>query len=372
MRNLKGLLLLVAIMFFTGAYAQEQELRIKEEGKTLFNPHWFIQVQGGAAYTVGECDFVDLISPSAALNFGYNFNPRFGLRFGASGWQGKGGWCNNPGMNYKFNYIQGNLDAMLDLTNLFKSKPKRAFHLYGFLGVGYNFAFNNSEAVALANEGKDFYYLWDKNKHSVAGRAGLNAAFRLNSYLDINIEGNANLLSDKFNSKFGGNVDWQFNLLAGLTIRLGKDHKEVPPVYYDPEPAPAPKREPAPQQEATPTPEPEPVKTVVVKPEPMAQNVYFDLNKSVIRKEQVEKVDAIVEYLNNNPEAKVTVVGYADKNTGNSKINLRLSKERAAAVKKMIVAKGIAEDRVVTDAKGDTEQPFSVIEENRVSICVAE
>ena len=127
--------------------------QIKEEGKTVFNPHWFMQVQGGAGYTLGEADFGDLISPAAALNFGYQFTPVWGLRFGVSGWQAKGGWV-NPATTYKYNYLQGNVDVMLDLGNLFCGyKADRLFNPYFFVGVGLNGAFNNDEAVALNNQG---------------------------------------------------------------------------------------------------------------------------------------------------------------------------------------------------------------------------
>ena len=50
--------LLVAILAMSGTvvFAQEQR-QIKEEGKTVFKPHWFIQAQVGAAPTVGEAKF---------------------------------------------------------------------------------------------------------------------------------------------------------------------------------------------------------------------------------------------------------------------------------------------------------------------------
>ena len=53
--------LLVAILAMSGTvvFAQEQR-QIKEEGKTVFKPHWFIQAQVGAAHTVGEAKFTDL------------------------------------------------------------------------------------------------------------------------------------------------------------------------------------------------------------------------------------------------------------------------------------------------------------------------
>ena len=51
---------------------------------------------------------------------------------------------------------------------------------------------------------------------------------------------------------------------------------------------------------------------------------------------------------------------------------MALSKRRSAAVAKALEAAGIAANRITTDAKGDTVQPFPGIEKNRVAICVAE
>ena len=72
--------LLIAILAVSSTVAVAQERQIKEEGKTVFKPHWFIQAQVGAAHTVGEAKFTDLMSPAAAINIGYKFAPAFGAR----------------------------------------------------------------------------------------------------------------------------------------------------------------------------------------------------------------------------------------------------------------------------------------------------
>ena len=43
-----------------------------QEAKTEYvhNPYWYIQVQGGAQYTLGEIDFKDLISPNVQVTVG--------------------------------------------------------------------------------------------------------------------------------------------------------------------------------------------------------------------------------------------------------------------------------------------------------------
>ena len=44
------------------------------------------------------------------------------------------------------------------------------------------------------------------------------------------LEGNANITTDKYNSKKAGNADRNFNALAGLRINLGKSHTKTEPV----------------------------------------------------------------------------------------------------------------------------------------------
>ena len=362
--RVRNLLVAILTVSSTVAFAQEQR-QIKEEGKTVFKPHWFMQVQAGAAHTVGEADFTDLISPAAAVNVGYKFAPAFGARLGVSGWQAKAGWV-TPSQTYQYKYLQGNLDIMADLSTLFCGfNPKRVFNAYIFGGAGLNHAFDNDEANALDTRSHELEYLWQDKQNLIAGRMGLGCDLRLNDRLAINIEGNANALSDKFNSKKAGNCDWQFNVLVGLNIKLGKSYKKTAPVYYEPEPVvEQPKPQPVVKQ-----PEPEPVAVVV---EPMKQNIFFALNSALLQKDQQSKIDAMVAYMEKHPASKVAITGYADKETGNPRINMTLSEKRAKIVADALKAKGIAADRIVTDFKGDTVQPFRVPEENRVSVCIAE
>ena len=362
--RIRNLLIAILTVSSTVAFAQEQR-QIKEEGKIVFKPHWFMQVQAGAAHTVGEADFTDLISPAAAVNVGYKFAPAFGARLGVSGWQAKAGWV-TPSQTYQYKYLQGNLDIMADLSTLFCGfNPKRVFNAYIFGGAGLNHAFDNDEANALDTRSHELEYLWQDKQNLIAGRMGLGCDLRLNDRLAINIEGNANVLSDKFNSKKAGNCDWQFNVLVGLNIKLGKSYKKTAPVYYEPEPiVEQPKPQPVVKQ-----PEPEPVAVVV---EPMKQNIFFALNSALLQKDQQSKIDAMVAYMEKYPASKVAITGYADKETGNPRINMTLSEKRAKIVADALKDKGIAPDRIVTDFKGDTVQPFRVPEENRVSVCIAE
>lgn len=148
-------------------------LSVANAQKKDFDPYWFMQIQGGAAHTIGETSFGDLISPSAAVSFGYQFSPVFGARLNVNGWQAKGA-VNGPTTVYKFNYIEGAADLMVDVASIFAGyKFDRTLNPYIFGGVGVNYAFNNDEANDAKIVGKFVDgYLWDGSKVSPAFRAG--------------------------------------------------------------------------------------------------------------------------------------------------------------------------------------------------------
>ena len=217
--KLKSLTLILAVALGAQvAFAQQS----KSDPSVEFNPHWFGQIQGGAGYTIGETAFKDLISPAGALSFGYQFNPTLGLRFGASGWQGKGNVV-SPLEVYKFNYVQGNVDLVIDLANLVAYDHQRFFNPYIFAGAGAAYGFNNGATKITKTDPKSYFdLLWEKNMISPVGRVGIGADFRLSDAVALTLEVNDNILSDKFNSKKVGHPDFQFNALAGLKVNFGK------------------------------------------------------------------------------------------------------------------------------------------------------
>lgn len=116
--NIKKLWMPVFALLLSSTVISAQEQRIKEEGKTEFKPYWFMQVQLGAAHTLGEAKFSDLISPAAAINVGYQFAPAWRARVGISGWQAKGGWI-SPQQDYQYKYLQVMLTSFLILAHCF-------------------------------------------------------------------------------------------------------------------------------------------------------------------------------------------------------------------------------------------------------------
>ena len=365
------------------ASAQDQDQKTIE----VFNPHWYVQIQGGAQYTEGERAFKDLLSPNVQLGAGYNFTPVFGARFSLNAWQSKGGSeIENTEYGWKWKYVTPAVDATFNLSNaLFGYNPNRVFNFSVFAGVGLNVAFSNDEAADVNNalvakyggitrpsEDQWLRYLWDGTKCRLNGRLGFAADFRVSERLSLGLEGQFNMLNDHYNSKKASNPDFYYNLLAGVKFNLGKTHttKVVE--------APAPKviERIIEKQVEKPVVNPVEKQTQVVEKivkEPLRRDVFFTISSTNISKAELVKVEEIAAYLNKYKDAKVSITGYADKGTGNPKLNKSLSERRAQIVADALVKQfGISADRVKVDSKGDTEQPFDIDVQNRVSICVAE
>ena len=349
----------------------------KDGNEYTFKKHAFLDLQGGAQYTLGESKFGDLISPNVQLGLGYQFNPVFGMRLQVNGWQSKGGWngykASKDGTpytaNYKYKYVAPGLDFMFNLSNLFCGwNPNRVFNVTAFVGGGANIAWSNDEVNEIAANLKNqnnylLEYLWDGTKVRPFGRAGIDLEFKVSKAVSIMIEGNANALSDKYNSKKADNLDWYFNALAGLRINLGKSYIKIEPVKEVPAPRPV-------EEYVKPAPKPAPVEEKKV--EEIRRDVFFVINSNKITSAEESKIQEVADYLNKYPEAKVAVTGYADAGTGNNTINDRLAAKRAAAVVKALKEKyGIDASRITEDSKGSRIQPFEENDKNRVSILIA-
>ncbi len=351
----------------------------KDGNEYQFKKHVFLDLQGGAQYTLGEAKFGDLISPNVQLGIGYQFSPVFGMRLQANGWQSKGGWNGFLPAGekeaftafYKYKYVAPGLDFMFNLSNLFCGwNPNRVFNVTAFVGGGANIAWGNDEANEIAStlsslEKYNLEYIWDGTKVRPFGRAGLELEFKVSKAVSIMVEGNANITTDKYNSKKADNPDWYFNALAGLRINLGKSYtKTEKPVEEVPAPRPV-------QEYVKPQPKPQP-KVEEKKVEEIRRDVFFVINSNKISDTEDTKIKEVVDYLIKYPEAKVVVTGYADAGTGNNTINDRIAAKRAAAVVKSLKEKyGISADRITEDSKGSRVQPFSENDKNRVSIMIA-
>ena len=369
-----------------------------QEAKTVnvFNPHGYLQVQIGGQETLGEIGFGDLLSPNVQVGYGYNFNKVVGARVSLNAWQSKAGQ-EFLGQTYKWkwNYVAPMVDATFNLSNLFCGfNPNRLVNVGVFAGIGANIAWGNDEAATAQSNMKTAYtnlinsaygtgtipeankvaksdpalsYLWDGSKVRLTGRVGANVDFRVSERVSLGLEVSANTLNDRYNSKKAGNSDWYFNALVGAKFTLGKTYttKTIPApkpvekiierIIEKPAPAPAPKTET--KQEAV--------------DENFRRDIFFPIGNSNIAKSQTTKIAEIVTFMKENPDAKITLTGYADKGTGSAAFNDKIAARRAQTVYNTLAAKGVAKSRMIKKSMGSRVQPFEENDMNRVTICIA-
>ena len=368
-----------------------------QEAKTVnvFNPHGYLQVQIGGQETLGEIGFGDLLSPNVQVGYGYNFNKVVGARVSLNAWQSKAGQ-EFLGQTYKWkwNYVAPMVDATFNLSNLFCGfNPNRLVNVGVFAGIGANIAWGNDEAATAQSNMKTAYtnlinsaygtttpeankvaksdpalsYLWDGSKVRLTGRVGANVDFRVSERVSLGLEVSANTLNDRYNSKKAGNADWYFNALVGAKFTLGKTYttKTIPApkpvekiierIIEKPAPAPAPKTET--KQEAV--------------EENFRRDIFFPIGNSNIAKSQTTKIAEIVTFMKENPDAKITLTGYADKGTGSAAFNDKIAARRAQTVYNTLAAKGVAKNRMIKKSMGSRVQPFEENDMNRVTICIA-
>ena len=370
MKNIQAIITSALLLGLTGqsAHAQDySELNYKPY------PYGFVTFQGGGQLTFTDYKNSKLVTPIGAFSVGGMFAPAVGARLNVNGWKTRSG-LESVRATYDYNYVNSNLDLMVNLTNIIMPKDHVYpvnFYLIG--GVGLTYAWDNDDLKKLmkyAKDDKNLYHAWDDDRLVHNFRAGLQIEANVAKHVGINVELTANNMQDRFNSKVNHHGDWQIQAMAGLTFKFGFKNKPVPA------PAPAPAPEPAPAPAPKPVPAPVPAPKPAPKPVPQVQvkkaDVFFKINSSAVNASEEAKLQVLAEWMKNHPNAKVEVTGYSDAQTGTAAYNMTLSEKRANRVAKILTEKyGIDKSRISVSAKGDTVQPFAENDQNRVVIGIA-
>ena len=97
--------------------------------------------------------------------------------------------------------------------------------------------------------------------------------------------------------------------------------------------------------------------TVLKKLNTFSKSILFESGKSIIKQESSVNLDEIVKVMSEYGTTNFKLEGYTD-NTGVAANNLKLSKDRAAAVKQYLISKGISSDRLSSEGFG-IEKPIA-------------
>jgi hypothetical protein len=354
----KRLMTLAASVLFMGGAAMAQS-----DWKSFS----YVEAQGGLQLTSTNAPMDKLFTPTAALSFGHYFTPVVGARLHVNAWQSKSGF-KDLGQYYKWKYITPDVDLMLNLSNIFGKNQDRFLNVILLGGVGLNYAWDNDELKDLGLSPTRIPLAWDDNRLSHNLRAGLRLETNQSKPLGLSLEVNANSIDDRFNSKTNDQDDWQFTAMLGLNFRFGYKGKKCceKPVVTKPVTR---------EIEETVW-EEVPVKKMVkekravekVEPVKLHKEVFYAI--CISDNEDPSKVQSeVAAFMKENPQAKVYIVGYADKGTGNAKVNKMYAMKRANTFKQDLVQKhGCNAENIITDSKGDTVQPFP--DDNDKNRCV--
>ena len=343
--------LLAAALLTTVSTAQAEEA---PENYVPY-PHAFISAQGGGQLTFSNYNNWQYITPTASLGVGVHFTPVFGARVHVNGlWNKAGIRIDGVDTKYSWKYATSNLDAMINLVNLFKKNNYNPVNVYLIGGVGINYSWDNETSPLLKQ------YL-----NTIDTRARLSHNFRVGTMLDIkvarnwsvNLEVDANSLSDRYNSKYSGSDDWQLTAQVGVTYKFGVKKKKPAPVeevwetridtiWYD-----------------------DVVYTPITKDGKATWNVFYEIRESEF--EADAQLAAIGAFLKDHRDCKVTIKSYADVQTGNPKINMGYSKQRSEKAVKALTDAGVPASSITANYYGDTVQPFAENDKNRVTIIEA-
>jgi len=269
---------------------------------------------------------------------GYQFNPNFALEGGYYD-LGKFGFTANtvpPGsLNGTMRATGFNLDAVGFLP--FTEK------LSAFGRVGLNYA---DARDSFTSSGLVYVPQPDPSKRSLNYKLGVGLQYAFTDALAMRLEAERYRMDDAVGNK--GDV----NLISvGLVYSFGQKAPSRPM----PEPVAA---------EPVTTPAPAPMVAVVKPPPPQPTKVSFSadslfaFNKAIVQPEGKQALDTFAADLKGTDYSVISVTGHTDR-IGSHAYNMKLSTERAAAVKDYLVASaGIPADKI--GAKGvDGEDPVT-------------
>ena len=346
--------------------------------------NWFIELSAGANQPLVERQSGPVLqgrlwTVNYGVGFGRWFSPYLGFRIKAIGgplhWNYAGDANNNLSWT-RSRHVSLTAELMWDMFNSFGGvNPDRVFSIVPFVGLGgdANWHFRNSEGdvpgasnINAAHSNRIKSVQW-----ALPVTAGLQFRFRLCKYVDFFAEARATFYADNWNNVASGrSIESLVSAMGGFNFNIGgRGWNKFNECTYVSQLAAlngqvndlraqllACGQTVADLQSQLPCPE------VVEKDcanAPLMATVRFLINSDRILPTEEVNIYSMAEWLKANPNEKIVIAGYADKDTGTAEYNMGLSERRAQAVKDALVnTYGIDADRLATKAFGSDVQEY--------------
>ena len=360
---MKKVLLLAATALLTSVAAMAQDKTDKGCGLKSYN---YVEAHGGIQWTVTDAKIDKLLMPTGAISFGRYFSPVVGARLHVQGLQAKGRF-EALDRDYKWNFLTTNADLLINLSNLLSKNTFRPINLIFVGGLGLVNAWKFDDLTEITAAQPQLAPLaWNDDRHHLTHnlRAGLRLETNVDKPFGVSLEIDANNMGDRFNGKTNDADDWMISGMIGISYRFGHRYQKPTRVVRQIE-----------EEVWVDVPDTVMVKEKypVEKDVDMKEQIFYVICKSDPAEAGNSQMQRVADLMKKYKDAKIMVVGYADKGTGNPRLNKMYSERRAAECKDALVNKyGIEADRITTDSKGDTVQPFEENDKNRCVIITGE
>lgn len=369
---------LVATILLTGAASMSAQEAME---KPSFFSNVSIGVQGGATTPLshGSKFFKDMRGV-AGIDIRKQITPAFALGIEGDASVNTSSW---KGMTHSSTAFDASYVGPYAALNLFK-----LFQPYGTRNVF------DIEAVAGAGWGHQYQTGNTLDHNSFGTKTGLNFNFNVNDHVTLSLRPSVIFdMSDAGVKQSSAAYNAQkaaFNLMAGVSVKLGEGFKYSVPNYNLDEIAALNEKvnnlraDLAAAGDALNQSQNENMalavqlkklqnkKPVIVKETQdflsTVRYVNFAIGRYNVPADQLPNVAAVASYLKNHPKATVSIKGYASQD-GPAEVNERLANQRAESVKNMLVSKyGIPAKRISAEGMGIGHM-FEEESWNRVAIC---
>lgn len=277
----------------------------------------------------------------------------------------------------RFKSVNLQLEMMWDMLNSFNVNPNRVFSIIPFFGFGgaaswdfYNAGKKWPEFTS-HNDAAAYHKAHSKRvQWTLPVSAGIQFRLRLCKYVDFFAEARAQFYGDNWNNYSTGNsIDAVVQAMGGFNFNIGgRGWNKFNECEYVSQIAAlngqvndlraqllACGQEVAALQAQLPCPPQKECKNA-----PLMATVRFTINSDAILPTEQVNIYNMAEWLKANPEEKITIVGYADRNTGSAEYNMGLSERRANAVAKVLTDEyGIDPSRLTVKWDGSEVQPYN-------------